>query len=540
MSRMTLCGLTAAALALLSVGLMIARYRVMGNEVELPAGPNSWKVTLIAQGQPEPGARVWTAAPLDCRRQHVLREDLRSPQFEARPADVRDPRRRIVVWSPRPGKKPEPFKLRCDFYCRVDLPRPNATMNQLGQTISSAPPRGRYLEVEPRTGPEHERLAELTCQLTEGHDRLGDQARALFDHVSLEIANEPSIGSRVQDQVGPVQCLAEGSGDAGAKARLLMTLLRLRGIPARLVVGVTKGESQEAHYWVEAWLHERWVPMCPFNHHYGHVPPTYLVFLVGDLPLVRGKHIRDLNFALLVERLRESDHVEAGVPWARRFFRTASLYMLPPPEQRLVEFLLLLPVAALIVCLFRNVIGLISFGTFAPALLGLAFRDLTTLPGILVFLSILLVGWLMRRVLDRYHLLQVPRIALMLSLVVIMLVSIIILANYFSMPATRYISLFPLVILTGMIERFWTLEAEDGMVASFKTLFITLFISATIALVLSMPALTRHLFRYPETLGVVMALLLLIGRYTGYRLMELFRFRDFLTPPPRSELKLAE
>src|SRR5205823_11130514 len=171
------------------------------------------------------------------------------------------------------------------------------------------------------------------------------------------------------------------------------------------------------------------------------------------------------------------------------------------------------------VCVFRNVIGLISFGTFAPALLGLAFRDLTSLPGILVFLSILLVGWLMRRVLDHYHLLQVPRIALMLSLVVILLVTIIILANYYSMPATRYISLFPLVILTGMIERFWTLEAEDGMVASFKTLLITLGVSATIALVLSIRPLSQHLFRYPETLGLVMAAQLLIGRYTGYRLM---------------------
>jgi hypothetical protein len=29
-----------------------------------------------------------------------------------------------------------------------------------------------------------------------------------------------------------------------------------------------------------------------------------------------------------------------------------------------------------------------------------------------------------------------------------------------------------------------------------------------------------------------MAMQLLIGRYTGYRLMELFRFRDFIAAPP--------
>jgi hypothetical protein len=89
------------------------------------------------------------------------------------------------------------------------------------------------------------------------------------------------------------------------------------------------------------------------------------------------------------------------------------------------------------------------------------------------------------------------------------------------------VSLFPMVILTGMIERFWTLEAEDGTASSFKTLVSTMFIAAVIALVLGLRAVLDQMFRYPETLGLVMACQLLIGRYTGYRLTELFRFRDF-------------
>src|SRR5438876_7227276 len=96
--------------------------------------------------------------------------------------------------------------------------------------------------------------------------------------------------------------------------------------------------------------------------------------------------------------------------------------MLPPAEQQLVEFLLLFPIAALIICIYRNVIGLHTFGTFAPALVGLAFRDLHTPLGVLVFVSIVLIGWLMRRVLDHYHLLQTPRVAVMLSLVVVLLI----------------------------------------------------------------------------------------------------------------------
>jgi hypothetical protein len=127
--------------------------------------------------------------------------------------------------------------------------------------------------------------------------------------------------------------------------------------------------------------------------------------------------------------------------------------------------------------------------------------------------------------------LQVPRVALMLTLIMIVMIAAIVASNRAGAPATRYISLFPVVILTGMVERFWTLETEDSTTASFRTLFQTMFIATIIALVLGRPVVVQTLFRYPETLGLAMAGQLLIGRYTGYRLMELFRFRDFLEPP---------
>ena len=182
-----------------------------------------------------------------------------------------------------------------------------------------------------------------------------------------------------------------------------------------------------------------------------------------------------------------------------------SLYMLPPAERRLVEILLLLPIAALIICIFRNVIGLNSFGTFAPALIGLAFHDLHSLPGILVFVTILLIGWLMRRVLDHYHLLQVPRVATMLTLIMIVLISAVVAANLYGAPTTRYISLFPhdYPVRHGRT----LLDAGDRRqhLASFRTLFQTMLIATVIALVLSRSEIVQHMFRYPETLGLIMA-----------------------------------
>ena len=54
-------------------------------------------------------------------------------------------------------------------------------------------------------------------------------------------------------------------------------------------------------------------------------------------------------------------------------------------------------------------------------------------------------------------------------------------ANHVRHAGDQYISLFPMVILAGMVERFWTLETEDGTSSSFRTLLQTMMISATIA-----------------------------------------------------------
>jgi hypothetical protein len=267
--------------------------------------------------------------------------------------------------------------------------------------------------------------------------------------------------------------------------------------------------------------------MCPFYHHYAHTP-GYLLFGFGNSRLVRGHDARVQDVGFLVERTQPAPAGGENPTWLQRTFTRLSPTALPPAERRLVELLLLVPIGALIVCFFRQLVGLATFGTFAPALLGLAFRELYSLPGILIFASVLLVGWICRRQLDRFHLLQVPRTAVLLSVVICVMIAVVAGAAAVGVGVTRYISLFPMVILTGMVERFWTLEEEDSTAASFRTLLGTLAVAATISLALSCPPLTRTLTGYPEALGLVVAAQMLLGRYTGYRLSELWRFRDFL------------
>ena len=134
----------------------------------------------------------------------------------------------------------------------------------------------------------------------------------------------------------------------------------------------------------------------------------------------------------------------------------------------------------------------------------------------------------MRHLLDGFHLLLVPRTAALLTLIVAFLLLMIVLGSQYGLSGAQYISLFPLVILTHMVERFWTIEVEDGTVASFKTLLGTMLVAVTVSAALSPAAVSQWMFRHPETLGLVLAAELLLGRYTGYRLTELYRFDELM------------
>src|SRR6516162_8313720 len=104
MSRTLLSVTTAAVLALVSVGLMIGRCHILGDEVQVRVGPGTWKVTLLVQGQSVgTDARILTATPLDFGHQHIFDELYRSDDLLAKPPDPRHPERRQVLWTQRPG-----------------------------------------------------------------------------------------------------------------------------------------------------------------------------------------------------------------------------------------------------------------------------------------------------------------------------------------------------------------------------------------------------------------------------------------------------
>jgi hypothetical protein len=525
MSKTAASVVAALVLVAVSAGVAATRRYVLGPEIDGPRGAGAWRVTLSADGRLADKRRpVTLTLPPDFRHQHIFQERFRSKELAAHQTRRKQGAPRKAQWRPRGPEPVRDYRLQYSFYCLLPIPQPTPAMGRVTTAID-APPQPR----PPSGGPDADEVVKAAHTLVREESKTPrDRARACFDFVG-DLGTDPSYEDKTARE-----CLRDGSGDSAGKARLLASLCRALGIPARVLSGLVlagASDRQPLHHWVEGWIEDLWLPMDPTHLHFGSpFPANYLVLRVGDHRLVTAPGGRpELHFG--VEPLVNPAGLEAypGSP-AQRFWRRLSLHGLRPGEQHLVKFLLLLPLSALIVSIFRTVIGVPTFGTFSPALLGLAFLDAKSLRwGLPTFVALVLMGWGMRHWLERLHLLQVPRASALLTMIVVLLIFLILAAGNAGIATTQYISLFPLVILTHLVERFWTLEAEDGPMTSFKTLLGTALVAVVVSLCLAPDAVAAWMFRYPETLGVVLGSQFLLGRYTGYRLTELYRFGELLS-----------
>lgn len=204
-----------------------------------------------------------------------------------------------------------------------------------------------------------------------------------------------------------------------------------------------------------------------------------------------------------------------------------SLYSLPIAEQGMFKLIMLLPVGALVVVLMRILVGLKTSGTFMPVLIALAFLQTELVPGLVSFILVVSLGLTIRSYLSALNLLLVARIATLVILVIGIITVFSVLSYQFGFNVGLTITFFPMIILAWTIERLSITWEEAGprevLLQGGGSLLV-----ATLAFLVMDQEITRHLaFNFPELHFCVLALILLLGRYTGYRLLELHRFAVF-------------
>ncbi|MBI5467599.1 MAG: UUP1 family membrane protein [Deltaproteobacteria bacterium] len=329
-----------------------------------------------------------------------------------------------------------------------------------------------------------------------------------------------------------VTALKLGEASCNGKSRAFSAMLRKLNIPSRLVGGLIlqQGSKRVGHQWVEAYINGHWVPFDTINDHFAEIPSNYLTLYYGDLVLF--KHTTNVNFQYffkitkrLVPRLETQETLGNSM---LNIFNIYSVFEQVGISQNLLKIMLMIPLGALVTVVFRNVIGLETFGTFLPALIAAAARETGLLWGVVGFVMVILVSALARKVLDWLHLLHSPKMAIMLTTVVVVMLSTTVAGVRLGLFDLAHITLFPIAIMAITAERFAILETEQGIKkAAMITLATIVVISACYAVMDSL-FLQSMFLAFPELLLVVIAINMWLGKWIGMRLMEFIRFRRLI------------
>lgn len=197
-----------------------------------------------------------------------------------------------------------------------------------------------------------------------------------------------------------------------------------------------------------------------------------------------------------------------------------------------IALLLMLPLVATLVAFFRQVVGIKAFGIYTPSIVTfalVAFDPNGLKYGIAIFLAVILVGMASRYLLKPFRLLYLPRLAITLSLISFVMFAILILGGYFQRTGLATVSIFPLLIMITLAEKFVAVQIEKGSRVALLLAGETLVISLVGYALVSSHAVAGTILAYPWLVLLAIPANIMLGKWTGLRFIEYIRFYKILS-----------
>ena len=316
------------------------------------------------------------------------------------------------------------------------------------------------------------------------------------------------------------------------KIRAAVAVLKHAGIPARIVNGIELKElDRNAKFiqWLQVYNGKVWKAFFA-DTGTGPLPSSYLTWWRGTSHLLEVSGVENVDAHISVSLNKQAALLgayERGQTVAPRLIEFL-LASLPLEVQAVYHVLLLIPVGAFILLLLRNLVGIKTFGTFMPVLIALSFRETQLFWGIVLFSMILAMGLSVRFYLERLKLLLVPRLAAVLIVVVLLMAFVSVISFKLGIHQGLSVALFPMVIVTMTIERMSIVWDERGAMEALQQAVGSLVAASIAYLIMNIPMLNHLVFVFPELLLILLAITILLGRYSGYRLLELYRFKALM------------
>ncbi len=507
-------------LVLCGVGLVLLRYQARRN-VRLGRADTAWRLTYFIEFEARrPLTTVRIASPVDTRHCRLLRQDFRQSNLRIdsgrrSASQVRE----IVALAEGPGECATTLVFDLHLSSRANWAADDAAV------ALTADERAEYLQATSAIQVASESVSGTLMELKR---EAADQAALI--RAAFECCGQTAAVGDDDAADDAATALETGRGTPLGCARAMIALCRAAKIPSRPVAGfvIDPADRATVNVWVELLLDNRWVPYDPVNGYERELPYNFVPARPGDDRVVITTGARKLETEFSLAQLPAASLGTAVAE--QRLVDLFDLTRLPLEMQRELSLILLIPLGALVTCVFRNIVGLKTSGTFTPTLLALSFVFADWRTGLMVLAVAVVLGIAGRFLIDRLRLLMLPRLSIMLTMVVLCIVFVASSLEYFRIAPRSQTILLPMVILTMLVERFYVTTQEDGAREALQHLAGTALVGFCCYLVLCWETVAKLLLAYPESHCFSVALMVVIGRYTGYQLWEPWRFRDLVDP----------
>lgn len=486
---------------LVILGSMLTWYRHVNFDVPWLPGEKRqvWsieaKVEFVAKGDP---VKVSLAIPASQTGFEQIAEHTASPGYGLAFVDRTGERR--AEWSIRSAQG------RQTLYYRVDM-----QVNPLLEVGSQPPP-----------------IVVNQALLGEGPHETS--ALQLLENALARSADAYTLTRELIDEFNRQAQSAQFLAQKQSRSRWLVQLLMHAGVPARevLTLSLEDGRRRQAlNTYLQVFDGHEYRLFNPQTAKQGPFRNQLLwEYQSGSLLDIIGGSQSQVLFSV----------IEQEVPVAQVFKQELgkdtslldlSIHSLPVEEQALFKGILIIPVGVLVVVFMRVLIGLRTSGTFMPVLIAISFVQTSLLTGVIGFLLIVGVGLMIRGYFSRLNLLLVARISAVIITVISMIAVFAVLAFKLGLSEGLKITFFPMIILSWTIERMSILWEEEGPSEVITQGGGSLLV-AIVAYSFMINDVVRHLmFNFIGLQLIFMALVILLGSYTGYRLLEFRRFRVF-------------
>ncbi|EZI29003.1 inactive transglutaminase family protein [Pseudomonas extremaustralis] len=328
-----------------------------------------------------------------------------------------------------------------------------------------------------------------------------------------------------------VKLLLAGDPSIPHKAKIVELLLSIAHVPVEKVhtLRLVADQPQTPELWLRSFNGSDWLYFNPETGEQG-LPADRLLWWTGDenLITVDGGKKAMVTFSLNNSEMNAIRLAKLTDENTDANFLEYSLYGLPLQTQQTFMIMVMIPIGVLVILILRNLIGLQTLGTFTPVLIALAFRETQLGFGIVLFTIITALGLSLRSYLEHLKLQMLPRLSVVLTFVVVLIAAISLFSHKLGLERGLSVALFPMVILTMTIERLSITWEERGASHALKVAIGTLFAASLAHLIMSVPELVYFVFTFPAVLLILVGFMLAMGRYRGYRLTELMRFKAFV------------